>query len=244
MDPLYLDRYRDLYQRHWWWRAREAAILAELRRLPPRAEGGRRILDVGCGSGLFFERLQPFGAVEGVEPERSLAENAGRWREAIHPVPFDERFRSEQPFDVILMLDVLEHLERPDAALQHAVRLLAPGGQVLITVPAFAWLWTRHDALNRHVRRYDRLALRTVARAAGLRVIRERFLFQWLVPVKLLTRVWESVRAGSPTPPTVPIAPVNRLLYWWCRMELAVAARLPIPFGGSLLVRAEADSGG
>ena len=77
MDPEYGALYRELYERHWWWRAREAVILDELSRLRPAGDWGR-ILDVGCGDGLFFPRLSELGEVVGVEPEAALLSDRPR----------------------------------------------------------------------------------------------------------------------------------------------------------------------
>ena len=71
MDTQYALNYRELYENHWWWRAREHLILAALRRLRPQGNWGS-ILDVGCGEGLFFDRLRKFGEVEGIETNPSL----------------------------------------------------------------------------------------------------------------------------------------------------------------------------
>lgn len=239
MDPEYARTYRELYRRHWWWRAREEVILRELRRRQPPG-GWRRILDVGCGDGLFFDRLSQFGAVEGVEPDVGLLDPKGRWRPSIHAIPFDEDFRPTRRYDVILMLDVLEHLAEPACALAHARTLLEPGGLIFVTVPAFPWLWTRHDDYNQHVQRFTRATFRAVAGPAGLRILDERFLFQWLVPAKLAVRVLESLRQGRSSPASLPPRPINRLLLLATRFELAVARALPLPFGSSLMVIAEA----
>jgi SAM-dependent methyltransferase len=235
VDPSYGREYRELYRRHWWWRVREAEILRELRILRP-ASGWHHLLDVGCGDGLFFEQLSRFGAVEGIEPDAALLDPAGKWRSAIHVVPFDERFQPPHRFDVILMLDVLEHLEHPEPALRHAVRLLAPGGYVLCTVPALQWIWTRHDDLNRHYRRYDRRSFRALARAAGLDILRERYLFQWLVGAKLLVRGMERLVPEQPSLPGIPARPVNALLTVVTGIEQRINRVLPMPFGSSLLV--------
>lgn len=235
MDPGYGVRYEDLYRRHWWWRAREAAILGELRRLRP-ARGWRRILDVGSGNGLFFDRLSEFGTVTGIEPDTALLDPGGRWRADIHGVPFDAGFQPGHRFDVILMLDVLEHLDDPAAALRHALTLLEPGGVVVCTVPAFQWLWTRHDDLNHHRRRYDRPAFRALAAEAGLEIRQERYLFQWLVPVKLLVRLLERFRAGPPRPPRVPPEPLNSFLRIVSRIQERVTSVLRVPWGSSLMV--------
>lgn len=235
MLESYRLRYEDLYQRHWWWRVRADLIERELDRLHPKA-GWKRILDVGCGNGLFFDRLRRFGKVEGVEPETALLDPSGRWYDAIQAVPFDTHYRPAHRYDVILMLDVLEHMAEPAAALRHAVSLLEPGGFAVITVPAFNWLWTRHDELNEHVQRFNRKSFRQLANSAGLRIIREAYLFQWLVPAKLLIRARERLGRGAPQPPTVPPRPINWLLTALSRAEAAVCAPLGLPFGSSLLI--------
>lgn len=234
MDPAYGQRYRDLYRRHWWWRAREAEILRELRRLRP-LDGQWRILDVGCGDGLFFDHLSRFGQVEGVEPDVALLDPGGPWRGVIHAARFDSGFDPGHRFDVILMLDVLEHLEAPVPALQHALRLLSPGGRIIITVPALQCLWTRHDELNHHVRRYDGRSFGVLARAGGLRILRQRYLFQWLVPAKLFVRGFQRVVPAAPRPPRIPPAPINALLTRITQLEQSFNAVVPMPFGSSLL---------
>jgi SAM-dependent methyltransferase len=240
MDPAYGARYEDLYRTHWWWRAREAAILIELKRLEP-AGGFRRILDVGCGNGLFFDRLSELGEVEGVEPDAALLDPKGPWRHAIHAVPFDDAFRTEHRFGAIVILDVLEHLDDPVAALHHAVGLLAPGGVIVCTVPAFQWLWTGHDVLNHHRRRYNRPAFRDLARRAGMRITSERYLFQWLVPAKLGVRLLERVRKSPPRPPSIPPEPLNTFLRIISRIQERVTSVIRVPWGGSLMVSGSAE---
>ena len=167
MRDDYLQRYRELYQQHWWWRAREKLILKTLRTEQPPG-GWKRILDVGCGDGLLFDELTPLGEVEGVEPSAASVSEKGPHRSRIHTCPFDENFQPGKEFTLILMLDVLEHLADPAAALRRALALLAPAGRLLVTVPAFNALWTNHDLVNEHVTRYTRRTFRELARQAGL----------------------------------------------------------------------------
>ena len=128
MDPAYGARYRALYERHWWWRAREAKILGILERHAPR-QGFGPILDVGCGDGLFFPKLQKFGEPRGVETDVDLVSDENRQR--IHIGPFDETFTPSERFGLILMLDVVEHLDDDVAALRYASELLTPDGLLL-----------------------------------------------------------------------------------------------------------------
>ncbi len=235
MRDDYLERYRDLYQHHWWWRAREKLILKSLRAHQPPG-GWKTILDVGCGDGLFFDQLLPWGDVEGVEPTAALLSENGPHRSRIHLCPFDENFEPHKEFQLILMLDVLEHLSDPPAALRRALALLAPGGRLLITVPAFQALWTNHDVVNGHVTRYTRRTFRELARQAGLSIHAEHYFFQWLFPLKLAARIMERASGTPPRPASVPPAWLNKPPYWLSRLEQYTWGALPCPFGSSLMV--------
>lgn len=235
MRPEYAAAYRDLYTRHWWWRSREEIVVRWLRRLAPPAGFGC-ILDVGCGDGLFFERLREFGRPQGVEMDAGLVTELGRRRGPIHVGPFDDSFQPDLRFGLVVMLDVVEHFDDDVAGVRRAVELLAPAGLVLITVPAFPALWTAHDELNRHVVRYTRRTFARTAERAGLRIDRTRYLFQWMMLPKLLVRAKERVLGASPDPPSVPPRWVNETLRSLTRLESATYGKLPLPFGSSLLV--------
>lgn len=237
VDPRYAARYADLYTEHWWWRAREPLVLAEIRRMP-LDHGSLSILDVGCGNGLFFDELSRFGTVWGVEVDRDIVDPRGPHYDRIFIGPFDSGYRPRTSFDLILMLDVLEHMDDPVGALRHGRRLLARGGRILITVPAFNALWTKHDELNRHRTRYNRRSFRDVARRAGLHVEHERYFFHWIAPAKLVLKALERFRDPDPAPPRVPGPFVNAALAALSRAEQRLIGPLGLPFGSSLLVRA------
>ncbi|MEJ2006657.1 MAG: class I SAM-dependent methyltransferase [Acidobacteriota bacterium] len=232
MRADYGERYRELYNHHWWWRAREGFVLGIIRAKQP-PQGWKRILDVGCGDGLFFDQLAKFGDVEGVEPAEGLVSKRGPYRAHIHTVPFDGNFQPGKQFSLILMLDVLEHLNDPVGALRHALALLEPRGTVLVTVPAFNLLWTNHDLINEHVARYTRRRFRGLARQAGMEIKFDQYFFHWAFPAKLVTRLGEWVLGRKPVPPAVPSPAINRLLYRLSCFEQKTWGRLPIPFGSS-----------
>lgn len=234
MDPEYARRYRDLYLHHWWWRAREAVIVEQLQRRRPDGGFGA-ILDVGCGDALFFDGLREFGEPEGLESEAEIVSPAARERWRIHLGPFDESFDPPRRFGLVLMLDVLEHLDDDRAALEHVAHLLRPGGVLLLTVPAFRLLWTSHDDLNLHRTRYTRTRLVEVLGAAGFQVERARYFFHWLFPLKLLVRAKERLLGAEPELPGVPPAWINRAFYGAARLEHATWGRLPLPWGSSVL---------
>lgn len=235
MDPRYGERYRDLFDRHWWWRARTEFIIDTLRRLQP-PQGWPMILDIGCGDGLFFNRLREFGEVEGVEPFAELVRNDNPDRSRIYTCPFDDRFQPGKRYSLILMLDVLEHLEDPVAALRHALTLLTAGGCFVLTVPAFNVLWTNHDVLNHHFIRYTKSTFRDVARQAGLQILQQRYLYQWTFFAKLGVRLYERLFSPELKAASVPPTWVNGLLCWVSRIEQRTITRAPMPFGSSLMV--------
>jgi SAM-dependent methyltransferase len=237
MERSYADAYRDLYQKHWWWRAREVLILRLLRELCAAQPVGTppRILDVGCGDGLFFPRLAELGEVSGVEADAQIVTVQGPLRERIHIGPFDESFAPGGSFDLILMLDVLEHLPDPGRALAHARRLLAPQGRLVVTVPAFLALWTRHDEWNQHRTRYTKRTLRAEAEEAGLDIEDGFYFFHWTAPAKLLVRLKERFGLQSDQAPHLPSALANALAFRLTRWEQVLLGRLRLPFGSSLL---------
>ena len=234
MNPEYAAAYGDLYRRHWWWRAREALLVREIEQHQP-VGGWGNLLDVGCGDGLFFDRLARFGEVWGVESDESLVPPDSRHRDRIHVGVFDASFTPNRRFGLVMMLDVLEHLRNPVAALEHVHRLLRPDGRILITVPAFPVLWTHHDDLNHHFLRYRKRSLAAVLEAAGLTMISSRYFFHWLVPVKLALRGFERLGGKDGAPTTVPAPWLNRLLLAVTRVEQIALGRLNLPFGSSLL---------
>jgi len=235
VDPKYGENYSELYRRHWWWRARQRIVLQVLRGIQP-SSGWGQILDVGCGDGLFFDRLLEFGNVEGIERDASLVRVNGPHRNRIHIAPFDSSFRPGKQYSLILMLDVLEHLSDPMGALGHARHLLVPGGMLLCTVPAFRLIWTNHDVLNQHVTRYTKKSLSMLTHEAGFEILRQDYLFQWLFPAKLVARMTEFLFRRAPSMPRIPANPINGFLFHLTAAEYTMLRRFRVPFGSSLLI--------
>jgi 2-polyprenyl-3-methyl-5-hydroxy-6-metoxy-1,4-benzoquinol methylase len=235
MDPAYALEYRTLHHTHWWWRAREDFLVERIRELSP-AGGFGPILDVGCGDGLFFEALSQFGAPEGVESDPSTMSAAAERFGMIHRQPFDDAFHPGRRYGLVLMLDVVEHLADDRACLARGAELLAPGGLLLATVPAFQALWTSHDRWNHHYRRYSRDRFAGLVAATGVEILAARYFFHWPAPVKLLVRLKEWLARTEPSLPATPAPLINRMLYWLSRLEALTVGRLDLPFGSSLFV--------
>ncbi len=244
MNRDYGASYRDLYRRHWWWRAREVSVLRQVETLCNRS-GHETILDVGCGDGLLFDKLLPYGDVHGVEVCADLVSSDNPHRDKIHLGPFDESYPRERQFSLILMLDVLEHFPDPVAALNLVRRLLRPDGVAVIHVPAFRCLWTSHDELNHHFTRYTRHTLTEQLSAAQLAVTNSHYSFYWTCPVKWLMSWAQKLVPCRTAPPRIPARPLNALLYTACRLEQQLIQPWRPPFGSSLMAvarHAEAPS--
>lgn len=153
-------------EHHWWYRGRRRIIRAALDRLPLR--GDARVLDAGCGSGRTLQELVDYGEVSGIELNAEAAELArGREVGDVRIGRLEELPWGDATFDLITCLDVIEHVPDDVVALAELRRVCAPGGWLLVTVPAYQALWSLHDEANHHYRRYSRVALRAAAVDAG-----------------------------------------------------------------------------
>jgi SAM-dependent methyltransferase len=234
MDPGYALHYRELYRSHWWWRARERLILSTIEEI--RRDGNKgAILDIGCGDGLLFDGLSQFGDVEGVESDSSLVCDEGPWRSKIHVAQFNHVLQPRKRYSLILMLDVLEHLDDPRNCLTHALDLLESDGTLLLTVPAFPCLWTRHDDLNRHFRRYTKDSLIELMSEVGIKRFVCRYFFIWVFPVKLFLHYWENLVGANPRVPSVPPRWLNEMFFQVSILEQKLLANPSVPFGTSLI---------
>lgn len=153
-------------QTHWWFLGRRAVVFEVLRRFAP----GKKLLDVGLGTGQNAALFMKEGfEVTGLEPSGEAVALALQKAPGLKII--EDSFPSarvpEAFFDVIVLLDVIEHIEDDREALRGVYRALRPGGIALITTPAFPFLWSRHDELAHHYRRYRRAELKHTLKAAG-----------------------------------------------------------------------------
>jgi SAM-dependent methyltransferase len=172
MDETLMKATLAVDEHHWWYRGRRRVIRAELDRLALPA--GARILDAGCGSGRTLVELAHYGGeVCGIELNSDAAELArARGLGDVEVGRLEELPWEDGAFDLITCLDVIEHVPDDVTALVELRRVVAPGGWLLVTVPAYQALWSRHDEANHHYRRYSRSMLRAAARSAGWQIER------------------------------------------------------------------------
>jgi SAM-dependent methyltransferase len=247
MDARLMQAMLEVDEHHWWYRGRRAIIAGELERLA--LPSGARVLDAGCGSGRTLLELARYGEVAGIELSEDAASVArargdfdvrlGRLEE----LPFDS-----ETFDLITCLDVIEHTPDDVAALSELRRVSRPGARLLLTVPAYQALWSRHDVANHHFRRYSRRSLRGAVRAAGWQVDRVTSFNSLLLAPAAAVRVLQRNRPTTGEYATdLRLAPrgLNRLLELPLRVEARwLAGDRTLPAGLSLLVLASNPEAG
>ncbi|MBI4590969.1 MAG: class I SAM-dependent methyltransferase [Candidatus Rokubacteria bacterium] len=248
MDPGYIATHVEEDQHHWWFLGRRAVLLSVLRAALPR--GRLRVVEIGCGSGTFLPAAAEFGDVVGVEATTEFLEVARRRGFTVLRGSLPDQLPLEaDSCDAALLFDVLEHLGDDRAALRAVRRILKPGGLLVCTVPAYQWLWSSHDEVLGHRRRYTTGGLRWVAKEAGLRPLRATYFNTLLalpiVGVRLLRR-WRTPAFGPGTQrghDLIRPAPwLNALLTRLFSLEAGLLRWINLPFGVSVLLVARRPS--
>lgn len=215
MDPQIYHEMFQLEDQHWWFAGRRAILLSILEQHLPR-KTRNNILDIGCGTGRWLIELNQYGIARGVDPS-PIAVNYclanGLWSVTRGALPDDLPYPAEH-FDLITMLDVLEHVHDDIGALRAVYRLLKPGGLLICTVPAFPWLWSGHDESHQHFRRYVPRDLTDKLNIANFRMVKHTYFNTFLYPPIALIRLLGRAKRSQPhSDATMPPAKVNALLF-------------------------------
>ena len=179
MNKEYVQEYIQLEKTHWWFVVRKRIILYFLHK---HAKGSSlKILNIGAAGGESSEWLKEFGEVISVENESFFIDYLRSKRinvtaASVLSMPFDDN-----SFDLVCAFDVIEHVQDDSAALEEINRVCKPQGTVCITVPAFRSLWSNHDVVNRHFRRYTKKELHRTMEAASHLSLQESAYFNSLL---------------------------------------------------------------
>ena len=233
MDEQYRTQYHELEEQHYWFRGRREAILRHLAPLPVES----KILDVGCSSGVLLETLRSLGYEQlyGIDiSEDSIDLARRRGLSQVHVMDATRMDFPQASFDVIISSDSLEHIEDDAAVGREFHRLLRPAGRLILYVPAHPFLWSGHDVVNHHFRRYTRRGLKRLIEAAGLRVLHSGYwnvtlFLPALLKRGLLDKLTGNAGRGVPDSDLeLPPAALNRLLTTLLLLENRFGlARLP-----------------
>jgi 2-polyprenyl-3-methyl-5-hydroxy-6-metoxy-1,4-benzoquinol methylase len=241
MERVVYETMADLDQHHWWYRARRE-VLAALIRQRVRPPPGATILEIGCGTGHNLAMLGEFGHVDALELDeevRGVAELRLGRRVMSASLPELAEVR-EHYYDLIAAFDVIEHVDDDGAALASIASRLKGRGKLFMTVPAHPWMWSAHDVVNHHKRRYSKRALGRLIEASPLQLEAIGYFNSLLFPVAVAERLSSKLRGKNEASLSVPPRSVNTALERIFAAERHLVGRLPLPPGLSLFAVASA----
>jgi SAM-dependent methyltransferase len=241
MERIVYQQMAELDDHHWWYRARRR-IIADLIRREGRLPDNAQILELGCGTGHNLAMLSDFGHVEGLELDdeaRALSEKRLGRKVMSSPLP-ELAEVPDHHYDLIGAFDVIEHIDHHGAALASIATKLKPGAKFVMTVPAHQWMWSAHDVVNHHKRRYSKQALKRLIDGSPLQLERLGYFNSLLFPLAIVQRAASKLRGKDDADVKLPPAPLNLALEKVFAAERYLVGRLPLPPGLSLFAVASA----
>tara|TARA_B110000503_G_scaffold138647_1_gene225258 strand:+ start:154 stop:894 length:741 start_codon:yes stop_codon:yes gene_type:complete len=239
MEQKYIQYIAKIEDEHWWYRGRRAVISSLKKKLDLSPDS--KILEIGCGTGGNLEMLSSWGTINAVELDdhaRITANLRNYCKVTYGKLPADIVIPDETK--LICMLDVLEHVEDDIAALAKIKEDADSDCQILITVPAYKFLWSQHDKDAHHFRRYTKTELEKKLIETGFNITFSSYFNSILFPVIFIIRAiknkLQSIESGDLQ---MPGSILNRILLIIFSMESKVIPTFPLPFGVSIIAIAE-----
>lgn len=243
MKDSYFKEYYHLERRHWWFQVRNKIIEERIEQLLTTKDK-LKILNVGVATGATSEMLSRFGEVISVEYDQACYEFTKEYfkmpllQGSILELPF-----GNEEFDLVCAFDVIEHVEDDQKAVSEMKRVCKSTGYVCVTVPAYQWMWSHHDVINHHFRRYTMRSLRKVFDLTGQgNLVRNTyfntFLFPAIAGFRLLSGLIPQrfVRRGAGSDSTIfeEKSFINRFFHWFFSLERPfLRFKMRFPFGVS-----------
>lgn len=235
METNEIDKMHRLEDGHWWFQGKKYLIESILDRT---AISPGRFLDIGCGTGIFLRMLEKRGAAYGLDLSEQALSYCQRdgcrllVRAAGGRLPF-----KDNSFSLVTLLDMIEHVDNDLAVLKEVYRICKPGGVVVITVPAFEFLWGSHDDSHHHKRRYVLTHLREMGLSAGFILEKLTYTnFFIFLPVLLRRIISRNASSSKESDLRHTPKPINEMLKRIYKFEAFYLKRGNFPWGVSLLM--------
>jgi ubiquinone/menaquinone biosynthesis C-methylase UbiE len=195
MNETLLRYFNEVEKHHWWWEGRRQLLKNSI-----ELNENLRILDIGCGTGetiTFLNDILSNPEIIGVD-NSLLALNfvKARRHQGVHCDAVNLPFISSS-FDYILLLDIIEHIEKDSDVLEESKRVIKKKGKILITVPALPFLFSIHDSAQNHYRRYSRKQIRKLAEENNLKIIKLSYFNFCLSPLIIFLRLMSRLKVFS-----------------------------------------------
>jgi SAM-dependent methyltransferase len=236
MERKVYEQMAQLDSRHWWFTARRRILDGIIERIvrPPK---DARILELGAGTGHNLAMLSRFGSVEASELDPIARELASErlGKPVVEAALPDLSMFLDNSYDLVALLDVLEHVPDDKSSLASIFKLLKPGAALLLTVPINPWMWSAHDAAHHHHRRYRKNEIRGLALDAGYAIDMISPFNSLLFPPIAAVRLAGKLTGKDDSDDAMPSAPVNTILDMVFGFERSLIGRVPMPFGVSLV---------
>ncbi|WP_066424555.1 bifunctional 2-polyprenyl-6-hydroxyphenol methylase/3-demethylubiquinol 3-O-methyltransferase UbiG [Anabaena sp. 4-3] len=243
MDKELYLQFAKVEDSHWWFVGRRLIVDKIIRQL--NLAQNSHILEAGCGTGGNLVMLSRHGQISAMELDTMACQIANqRQVTQVKLGSLPDKIPFTDDYDLIVILDVLEHIDDDLATLKALYARLKPGGLLLITVPAYQFLWSRHDEINHHKRRYILRSLKHIVKLAGYSVHYSSyfniFLFPVVATVRLL-RNWLRLESSEDASSDLklPTKPINQFLTFLFASERYLMGRFGLPFGVSILLVAQ-----
>ncbi len=238
MNPEVYQRHYDFEEDYWWFRGRRKIIFDQIALLSLHSEKSL-ILDAGCGTGLITKLLTAYGKTFGIElsEEGLLFCKSRNLKNLVRGNIQNSPFASNQ-FDLITMLDLLEHLDEDVEVLREMHRICKDGGYLLIFVPAYRFLWSGEDVVSQHRRRYTAKELLSKVQESGFLVKKlsyvNTFLFPVIFSIIIFNKFFRPQTLSKSNLEPLPVF-INKILTQIFKSESFFLRKMNFPFGTSLL---------
>jgi ubiquinone/menaquinone biosynthesis C-methylase UbiE len=244
LEESYYPKSFNVEKKHWWFRARRRlAVWGFPYEICSSPHSKKRVIDLGCGTGSLMDDLTRFGTVFGMDFS-AVPLSFCRKRNIKHLIQADCTAipLKDNSFDIVFGMDLIEHLENDQAALEEMMRICAPGGYVVLSVPAFMWLWSTRDERLHHKRRYTLNQINQLINRTGLVPVKSSYIFLFFFPAmailiffnRLLKRK-TNIKEDVPTPPPW----LNGLYQIFMKIEFTLMQWINYPFGVSIFAVAQ-----